>query len=176
MLTNRSMMFALFRCPTCFRVSLFLCVCIGLWYCWIVFRCLGMPCQKPHKFYTDKRKTVQNGLFLKEADSLVYAKMIQNGFLSKNADVLLDIWEIRANMWIWGLGGWGSVFIVNMIRRIAQKLCRFFAASFWMNNFPSHYWRTWKPLLCLCVGDIWTRPWDPTPVIFLYLETPESSK
>ena len=47
-------------------------------------------------------------------------------------------------MRIWGLGDLGTIFIVNIIRRIAGKLHRIILLHFWTSNFSISLWENSK--------------------------------
>ena len=51
-----------------------------------------------------------------------------------------------------GLGGLGVILIVNIMERIAAKLCRTILLHLGLITFRTHYWKTRKPLICMVLG------------------------
>ena len=65
---------------------------------------------------------------------------------------LLKIRESRGNQ-IWGVGGsGGAISIVNIIKRLAQKLRRIILLHFGLVTFRFHYGGTLKPVIFMIFG------------------------
>ena len=77
---------------------------------------------------------------------------------------------------IWGLVGSGGPFVtVNLIKRLAQKLCRMVLSHFGLIIFRVHLGRTRKPLFLMVFGPSGCDHDSPNQ-LFSTSETPRYSK
>ena len=90
----------------------------------------------------------------------------------KKADFLQKVLDNQKKMPIWGLGGLGgSIFIVNIIERIAQKLRRILLLHLGLVTFRIHFTKDRPPPIFMVFGfsDVST---TPKTNYFLSLEAP----
>ena len=63
--------------------------------------------------------------------------------------------NILEKLWILGLGGlggWGVIFIVNIIKRIARKLSIIILLHFGLVTFRIHFGKTREPIIFMVLG------------------------
>ena len=85
----------------------------------------------------------------------------------RKADFLQKIRQIREKRWIWGLGVWGAICIVNIIERIAQKLRRIILLHFGLVTFRIHVGKISENLAFLCFSDLADVTMIPNTIFFI---------
>ena len=89
----------------------------------------------------------------------------------KNSDFLQKLPENQGELRMWGLGGLAVIFIINMNKRLTQKLHRIILFHLGLITFRIHLGRTRKPFMFVVLGPS-ERDHDSQNQLILILETP----